>query len=40
MTLEEIYEVMRELSGNEPNEIIECEDGFVMSFGKSDFDEE
>ena len=34
LTFEEICEIM----GTDPNEVIECEDGVVMSFGK-DFDD-
>lgn len=36
LTFEEILEIM----GCDPNEIIECEDGFVMSFGIKESEEE
>lgn len=35
LTFEEICEIM----GTEPTEVIKCDDGVVMSFGKNDLDE-
>ena len=35
LTIEEILEIM----GTNPDEVIECEDGFIMTFGNIEDDE-